>query len=120
MWRTEGEREVKGAATDASPGRTMGMPCSSAAFSEAAAMSPPFLASYTLPWMAARRVRSTSSSRCIRPNVDFIMPIVFIAPISSPAAVRRSISSRIQTCCSACSSFCFFFSATCCSFADAA
>ena len=62
MLRTDGAREVNGAATDASPGRTIGSPASASPSMSEAALAP----SYTLPCSALSRRRSATSSSCMR------------------------------------------------------
>mmetsp|Transcript_17271 Transcript_17271/g.56481 ORF Transcript_17271/g.56481 Transcript_17271/m.56481 type:complete len:246 (-) Transcript_17271:1813-2550(-) len=109
MLRTDGEREVKGAATDASPGRTIGRsdwpsPISAASFSTEAFLSK------TLPWSACSRRRSSIISRCTRPSVDFMIFMCPMTPNCSPRASAAAISCRSHSCCLAWSSTCLALS----------
>mmetsp|Transcript_24561 Transcript_24561/g.77874 ORF Transcript_24561/g.77874 Transcript_24561/m.77874 type:complete len:273 (-) Transcript_24561:996-1814(-) len=113
MLRTDGERDVKGAATEASPGRTIGSslvpsPISAVSFSMVSFLSK------TLPWTACSRRLSSIISRCTRARVAFMMRMCPITPSCSPRASAAAISSLIHSCCFACSSFCLALSRSDC------
>mmetsp|Transcript_13881 Transcript_13881/g.37266 ORF Transcript_13881/g.37266 Transcript_13881/m.37266 type:complete len:264 (+) Transcript_13881:887-1678(+) len=110
MLRTDGLRLVKGAATLASPGRTIGLSVS-AAISDVSLDKASFWASYTFPWMACKRLRSSSSSLRMRLVVFLMISTCPKTPLSRPWAVRRSSSSEIHCACLDWSSRCLAWSA---------
>mmetsp|Transcript_14096 Transcript_14096/g.41994 ORF Transcript_14096/g.41994 Transcript_14096/m.41994 type:complete len:440 (+) Transcript_14096:934-2253(+) len=108
---TDGALEVNGAATEASPGRTMGRPWEAPAFSAApsAPASGPVLgapASYTLPCLWSYSRISRLSSAVYLARTALTAPACAMKPVS-PRLARASHSSSSHRLCRALSSFCF-------------
>mmetsp|Transcript_27225 Transcript_27225/g.79339 ORF Transcript_27225/g.79339 Transcript_27225/m.79339 type:complete len:394 (-) Transcript_27225:926-2107(-) len=95
--RIEGIRDVKGAATLASPGRTMGTVASSRPWSGSAFS--PSVESKTLPYLRFRAWASLVISCRTRSETFFTASIMPIGPTGRPASWRRCSSSWIQVCC---------------------